>query len=377
MNTANPLALMVTTGIFNLDGGIAKVNQLVLSVLKEKYSVDVVALNEEKGSSSVHQYLRSYYRFGNRKLPFTFSVWGKILRNKYSMIYCDHVNLASMLAPLRITGCSRYLVWLHGVEVFPPRPDFEGKLGLTFAKQRLASSAFTRKKVLEQFPGMEITACNLSLQEGDVPQLKDGSLNAPLDLVALDHNRYPIGKSMILFVGRMDPLGRYKGQELLLKGFPTIWSNFPEAQLVLAGGGEDIAYYRELSKSLPQEVLPRIFLPGHVSSDLLKKLYQHSMVFAMPSLGEGFGLVYLEAMSHAKPCIACREDAASCVIEHGVTGLLVDSPVTPESVANSCMALLSQPEKSIVMGKAGYNLLQQQFLFTHFRERFWTAIQVD
>ena len=46
-------------------------------------------------------------------------------------------------------------------------------------------------------------------------------------------------------------------------------------------------------------------------------------IFAMPSRNEGFGLVYIEAMSHGVPCIASTEDAAGEVIDDGRTGFLV------------------------------------------------------
>jgi glycosyltransferase involved in cell wall biosynthesis len=60
-----------------------------------------------------------------------------------------------------------------------------------------------------------------------------------------------------------------------------------------------------------------------VSQTELSHLYRRARVFAMPSRGEGFGLVYLEAMLHGLPCIGAKEDAAPEVIDDGETGFVV------------------------------------------------------
>ena len=145
-------------------------------------------------------------------------------------------------------------------------------------------------------------------------------------------------------------------------------------QLVLAGQGEDMLRLKRITQTLSPSMQARIFFPGYVPDDLLDLIYQRCFVFAMPSIGEGFGLVYLEAMIRAKACLGGRVDATPCVVHDRVTGLLVDDPKSSEQVAEALNWFLSHPEETHSMGVAGYNLVRSYYLFPHFQERFWKAV---
>jgi glycosyltransferase involved in cell wall biosynthesis len=161
---------------------------------------------------------------------------------------------------------------------------------------------------------------------------------------------------------------------VLIDAFPLIHQKYSDAQLVLAGKGDDLERLRSRAFALPPELHSHIFMPGYVADDLLERIHRQSYLFAMPSIGEGFGLVYLEAMSRGKPCIGARADATPYVIREGETGLLVDDPRSLEQVADAVLWLFDHPEDTARMGRAGYELVQTYYLFPHFKERFWKAI---
>jgi glycosyltransferase involved in cell wall biosynthesis len=71
--------------------------------------------------------------------------------------------------------------------------------------------------------------------------------------------------------------------------------------------------------------------------------YRLCDVFAMPSTGEGFGIVFLEAMACGKPVIGGTRDSAVDALRHGELGVLVD----PEDPAQLRDALVS-----VLVGKA-------------------------
>jgi glycosyltransferase involved in cell wall biosynthesis len=83
-------------------------------------------------------------------------------------------------------------------------------------------------------------------------------------------------------------------------------------------------------------------------------------VFAMPSLWEGFGLVFLEAMAAGKPVVSTAVSAIPEVVQDGVTGLLVP-PREAESLARAILALLTDPARARCMGEAGRVRLQERF----------------
>ena len=88
----------------------------------------------------------------------------------------------------------------------------------------------------------------------------------------------------------------------------------------------------------------------------------------MPSRGEGFGLVYLEAMRAARPVLAAQRTAAEEIVEHGRTGLLVD-PDNRETLSKALARLLRDVGAARRMGWAGRERWEQEFGLDRFRER--------
>lgn len=380
MNTEPRSCLLLVTGAYHTDGGIAAVNRLTIKAVAEKgYSLNILSLVEEDNRPDL-RYLPDnadvcYQVFGGNKVKFALAVWQAVLSHQYAYIFVDHVNLASILAPLSWLNRTRYIIWLFGIEVFPPRPDWEGKLGLGNAWKRLAISEFTRRSVLDRFPDLPIELCELALD----PVRHAGAITSgnsdPIVLQAFDGSQSELGKQVILHVGRMVSGERYKGQDSLIQAFPLIYEKHPQAQLVLAGQGDDMPRIKRLAQALPTAVQTNIFFPGYVPDELLMRIYQTCYVFAMPSVGEGFGLVYLEAMNHGKPCLGGKVDATPFVVRDGQTGLLVDDPRSPEQVANALNWFLSHPQETQAMGQRGADLVQSHYLFPHFQQRFWNVVE--
>jgi glycosyltransferase involved in cell wall biosynthesis len=85
-----------------------------------------------------------------------------------------------------------------------------------------------------------------------------------------------------------------------------------------------------------------------------------SQIFVMPSLWEGLGLVFLEAMAHALPVVSNRVSAVPEIVEDGVTGLLVQ-PRDPAGLKEALARLLDDPALRSRFGRAGYERLVSHF----------------
>jgi glycosyltransferase involved in cell wall biosynthesis len=372
---------MAITGAFTTDGGIAAVNRLIIRALGEEgYFLDIFALTEEKADLDPRYISATQVNlkvFNQNKLTFTIAVWQALVATSYAFILADLVNIASILVPPSKLLRKPYIVWLYGVDVFPPRPDWEGRLGLKNARRRLAISKYTHDIVNKQFPELPIDICELALDPvrhlATLPTQPIESYTE-IELKAIDGSKQRLGSRVILHVGRMVSGERYKGQDTLLKAFPAIHTKFPQAQLVMVGQGDDLEQLRHLAQTLTTQQQAQIFLPGYLDSELLLAIYNNCYLFAMPSKGEGFGLVYLEAMSRAKPCIGGNVDATPYVIKDKVTGLLADDPTSAQEVADKIICLLENPSQAQAMGRAGYDLVRSNYLFSHFKERFWYNI---
>lgn len=353
---------------------------MIRCLADEGYQLDVLALAEERPTFQpgyAHPANVRYEAFAGNKLTFAATVWRRLLAGSYDLVVSDHVNLAAALAPAGWARRCRYLVWLCGVEVFAPRPDREGRLGLAHAWRRLAISSYTRDSVVARFPHLPVQVCDLALdpvRHGQELPAQPDPARPQLSLNAVDGQKQRLGPDVILMVGRMLGNERYKGHECLLRALPEVVRAFPEAQLVLVGEGDDRPRLQALARALPEAARARTFMPGYVGDDLLRQLYQACCLFAMPSAAEGFGLVYLEAMGHARACLGGKVDATPCVVRDGLTGVLVDDPASPRMVAEALCTMLADRQRTDEMGRAGYDLVRSYYLYPHFRERFRRAI---
>ena len=88
---------------------------------------------------------------------------------------------------------------------------------------------------------------------------------------------------------------------------------------------------------------------------------ERTAISVVPSLGEGFGMVALEAMERARPVIAAAIGGLGELVEDGRTGLLV-APGEAEPLARAIVELASNPERAQAMGQAGRERALDRFL---------------
>ncbi len=255
----------------------------------------------------------------------------------------------------------RYGVFLNGIEVWKPLTAGEED-ALGRADLRIAISHHTASRVMQSYPGIgPIAVCQLALPiasepERDVPPPQ------------------PLGPHVVLAVGRMSRTERYKGHDQLIEAWPAVVDAVADAQLVFVGDGDDAPRLKE--KAAATGTRGCILFTGFVSKPTLDALYRSAALFALPSRAEGFGLVYLEAMSHRLACIGSIHDAAVEVIADGETGCLVDQD-DPACLASTVASLLLDEPGRRRMGEAGYRRLVSEFSFDCFRNRVCTLLQGD
>jgi phosphatidylinositol alpha-1,6-mannosyltransferase len=292
--------------------------------------------------------------FGGRQRALAFAVWKRQLASRRVACVYDLLGPARAQAWLPPPLRAPYLVAILGVEVWC-RLSGDRYRALQRATIRLSPSEFTREeahKANQDLGPVEV----LPLCLEDRPPAGD------VDTAVLDR----AGSGFILIVGRIVATERYKGHDQLLAAMPRLLARAPGARLVVAGDGDDRGRLEALAAEMG--LSRQVLFTGFVSEATLAELYRRAAVFAMPSRGEGFGLVYLEAMRAAKPCVAARGAVAAEIIADGETGLLVD-PLDPAALAAAVGRLLTAPELAGRMGEAGRRRFEQFFTPRHFRRR--------
>ena len=176
-----------------------------------------------------------------------------------------------------------------------------------------------------------------------------------------------IRPNSVLIVGRMLASERHKGHEQLILAWHLVLQHVRDAQLVIVGRGNDAPRLKALASDAG--VGADVLFTGPVSDQTLSTVYDRVAVFAMPSRGEGFGLVYLEAMLHRLACIGSAQDAAREIIVDGETGFLIDQDDTAE-LAAKLIKLLNDTALQRRMGCQGFARLQTRFSFERFQSQF-------
>jgi glycosyltransferase involved in cell wall biosynthesis len=148
----------------------------------------------------------------------------------------------------------------------------------------------------------------------------------------------PPSRPSLLCVGRLVPI---KGHRTLFEAFAAARAELPELTLAVAGTGE---LEEELRAAAPDGVR---FL-GRVSPPP----YDEHAIVVVPSLGEGFGMVALEAMERGRPVIASDVGGLPEIVVHQQTGLVVP-PGDPASLAEAIVLVARDPELARRLGTAG------------------------
>lgn len=165
--------------------------------------------------------------------------------------------------------------------------------------------------------------------------------------------RYRDGRPTILFLGRFEE--PRKGFRYLLRAFALVRDQFPDARLLVVGGGNAQVYSEELARIGATGVE----FAGYVDNAVKPRYYASCDVFCSPSTkGESFGLILLEAMVSGRAVVATSIPGHASVITHGADGWLVP-PQDPVALALALVRMLADRETRERIAAAGQRTAQR------------------
>jgi len=138
----------------------------------------------------------------------------------------------------------------------------------------------------------------------------------------------------VLSVARMYPRKRLGD---LLHAAVLLRRRIPDVQVRIVGEGPQSDGLRRLHRDLA--LGETVVLLGEVSRAQLSVEYVSADCFCLPSVQEGFGLVFAEAMAAGLPVVACRAAAVPEIVAHHRTGLLVTRE-RPDELARALETML-------------------------------------
>jgi len=341
--------LAFLTDAYGGRGGMAQFNRELLEAIAAHPRVhEVVAMPRfiAENVGAVPRGVRYDASASRGNLAFLWRALGATARDGYDGVICGHIIFLplALLAAWR-SGAPVILV-IHGVEAWSPPRRALHRAAVRFIHVVTAVSEFS----LSRFVAWSRHPADRTFI---LPNCVDASRFGPAAAPQHLRRRYGLdGRRVLLTVARLSSRERYKGVDELLELMPTLHGSLPELSYLIVGDGDDRARLQEKARNLG--VADAVVFAGYVSEEEKADHYRLADVFAMPGHGEGFGIVYLEALATGVPVIGSTLDASREALLNGALGTVVD-PRKPEEIREAILAALQRRQRVVPAGLSHFS----------------------
>jgi phosphatidyl-myo-inositol dimannoside synthase len=328
--------LALVTDAFGGHGGVAEYNRHFLSSLAACDTIGEVIVLPRVGAISpgaLPSNVRQLLPVQGRVAYSLASLRAAKAHQPIDIVFCGHLFMAPLAAT--ISNLLRAPLWVqvHGVDAWDELSSLYRRPVET-AALITSVSRYTRRRLLE-WVGIDPVRVKVLPNTVD-PRYQPG----PKPGYLLE--RYATGGGKVLMtVSRLASSDRYKGHDRVIGALPRVLLDHPETIYIIVGDGDD----RPRLETLAAEygVAEKVRFAGQVAAEELPDYFRLADLMVMPSTGEGFGIVFLEAMATGIPVIGGNQDGTLDPIADGVLGRAVN-PDNQEEIASAiCTALSAAP----------------------------------
>lgn len=357
-------ALMLLTDGFGGFGGIAKFNRDFLTALCAHPQIaEVIALPRlmprDPGPLPaklrlVRDGLRGKSSFVTAAFRTAMELRRARAKGESIVLFCGHINYVRIAAAARrICGASSHLI-IHGIDAWRPPQDPLARPAIKELDGFISVSGVTKQRFLS-WSGLRFDQGLILPNCVDLAEFAPGSRSAEL------MKCYGLqGRKILLTLGRLASAERYKGFDETIEVLPRLAQQFPGIAYLVCGDGRDRPRLVEKARLLHCDVFdsaadaprqnqandgqstrPLVVFTGRISEAEKADHYRLADAYVMPSSGEGFGIVYLEALACGIPVIGSKVDGSREALREGRLGTLVD-PNDPEEIYDAIVHALTE-----------------------------------
>ncbi|MDB5679114.1 glycosyltransferase family 4 protein [Sphingomonas bacterium] len=268
--------------------------------------------------------MRSYLRAMARALR----------RGPFDMVFCGHINLLPLARAVATLLRAPLSLTIHGIEAWKPSERAITRWTSGSADFITAVSGVTLERFRSWAPYPD-AKCAVLPNAIHFDRFSVGPKNAELE------RRYDVeGRRVVMTFGRLAGQHRYKGFDRMLEALGDMIELVPDLVYIIAGDGAD--RQRLERKALTLGVAKHVRFTGMVAEHEKADHFRLADVYAMPSRGEGFGFVLLEAMACGTPSIGSTEDGTREAMREGLLGPIVD-PLDTSALVDAVVSSLERP----------------------------------
>jgi phosphatidylinositol alpha-1,6-mannosyltransferase len=347
MNRVAFLALL--TDGFGVGGGIAQYNRDLMTALSQSSLVESVIVLPRFGKAPASSSDKlTQLTPSRRRVSWSARAAALVLRHRFDVIFCGHLNAAPLAAALARLTSKRLWLQVHGIEAWAT-PNAAIRHATERADLITAVSRYTRRRLLDwaHVEPWRVRVLPNTVAADYAPRARRPDLVQRHGLV---------GRKVIVTVGRIASVERYKGYDRIIAALPDVVARCPSAVYLVVGSGDDVP--RLESEARSKGVADRVIFAGQVPADELPDYFALADVFAMPSTGEGFGIVFLEAARSGLAVIGGNRDGSVDALADGQIGRLVD-PDDPRQLVDALVFELNR-------GGSANSASVERFAFNNF-----------
>jgi len=341
---------------FSLTGGVEKVSRKFI------YAIGQLLGNQTWMSYSMHDKEKDtdikyippdrYKAFGGAKLGFVAASFLKGLKS--NLVVLSHINLLPVAKLITFfKPKQKVIMFAHGIEVWDTLPKWKTKF-LQDKVQVWAVSNYTRDQMIaqHQISPQQITVLNNCLSP---------FLQLPKHFEKPEYllEKYQISENapVIFTLNRLSASEKYKGYDKVIMALGKLKQQNQNFTYLLAGKADDAEHIRLTKLIEENNLVNEVKLIGYLSEEELTPHFLLSDLFIMPSKGEGFGIVFIEAAAHGCKVIGGNIDGSTDALLNGQLGQLINP--------NQEIEIL-QAIQNALANKGHQPLQQQRITVEHF-----------
>jgi glycosyltransferase involved in cell wall biosynthesis len=337
--------LVLMPDAFGGRGGISQYNRdFINSLCSAENCEEVVAIPRKKLIDPIEALPQklTYITSGLKdKLAYIHTIFRTIRANpKFDLIVCGHLYMLPLALVVKLWTKAPILLQIHGIEAWKPHSNL-----VKYCLPGIDCVVSVSQITMDRFQSWaKIPKVQQFLLPNAIALEQYGHDNKNSELLC----RYGLKDKIVLMtLGRLDSYERYKGFDVVIELLPKLSEIIPNLAYLIVGEGSDRERLKQKVRSL--NLQEQVIFTGFISEAKKADHYRLADVYVMPSKGEGFGFVFLEAMACGIPIVASKVDGSREAVRNGLLGILVN-PDDLEEVKAGIIEALKQPKGVIPQG---------------------------
>jgi asparagine synthase (glutamine-hydrolysing) len=338
---AKPLRILaVLSDSYGEMGGIAKFNRDFLRALDADASVGRVSMLarifHEPIGEQLPETLVCDRVAGRGKWAFVRRILAHALTAPTAdYVICGHVNLLPGAWLVAHIHRAKLVLVIHGIEAWNPGRYWPANKIASNIDALISVSRYSAEK-FQRWSRVPADKTYILPNCVDLDQFTPGERDpALIERYGLHAHR------VMLTMGRLASQERYKGVDEILDILPALLERYPNLKYLIVGDGSDRR--RLLAKVEAMGLSANVIFTGTILESEKVAHYNIADIYVMPSTGEGFGIVLIEAAACGVPVVGSALDGSREALLDGKLGRLVD-PKNQQEIIASIADVLDQPK---------------------------------